>query len=81
MTLDKNLTVKCIGSFSELLKNSTHMMKKTIFLDSTRLNVNKNTWFDKECREKKRLVNKYLRKYSKLHCPENKSIYIQQRRE
>ena len=79
-----DLTSDVITTFSELLINSAHMMKKTIKHDPFKSRTSKS-WFDKDCHAKKRIVKKCLRKLRNAHTPDNKTeykrIYVENRKE
>jgi CRISPR/Cas system-associated protein endoribonuclease Cas2 len=61
-----------------IIKDSAEQMKKRIYLNGKR---KEETWFDKECREARRLVRKTLRRFRKTLSDEDRFEFCKSRRE
>jgi CRISPR/Cas system-associated protein endoribonuclease Cas2 len=64
--------------FNEIIRNSAQQMKKRIYLNGKR---REESWFDKECRESRKLVRKTLRKFRRTLNADDRFEFCKARRE
>ena len=74
VNIDINLA---LSKFNDCIREAAKCMKKTV-----KLNVNKQLdWFDLECKNKRKEVRKYLKKFKKYKSDENRHNFCVCRRE
>lgn len=74
-----DLAEDCLATYTDLIVNSSHMMNKSIIINSKK--KLRDTWFDKECLVQKRNVRKKLRKYRLTRSQGDKLVFTSKRKE
>ena len=75
--IDSNVS-DAVDLISKSLLTASEIFNKTIYVNSDML-LFKNTWYDKECSNAKKLVNSFLRKFNRQSTDENKTRYLHEK--